>query len=218
MILLKKTASPEEARQQLLDKLNTQTKGVKTAKLGIDGYTIFIDYEDGDFAAVDTFDEAELASQLKETSYSPNSSLSDNIVASASNFNTGSNIASLVKVNYSPKDTGVGGFESPLSAAAIPLRTTALSKKVLILCPLNSRSDPTTTPNDCKKLLKKHGWTDSDITVKMNTKGDIPGILNVKLEDYRGIGDYGIILFFGHGGAEDNTNEDNMLLTMLHDD
>lgn len=209
---LKNTSSPEEARQQLLDKLNTQTEGVETAKLGVDGYTIFITYKDGDFAAVDTFDAAELASKLKETSYSPNSSLSDNIIASASNFSTGLNIASLVKVNYSPKDVGVGGFESPLSAAAIPVRTTALSKRVLILCPLDPKPDATTAPADCIKLLKEHGWTDSDITVKKNTDSKGPGTLNVKFEDYRQIGDYGVILYFGHGSAKDNYREDNILL------
>ena len=211
---LKQTASPEEARKQLLNKLNNKTEGVKNARLGIDGYTIFIDYKDGDYAAVDTFDWAELGSQAKPSGFLPKNSLSDNIVAGANNLINDSKAAGLVKVNYFPNGTGIGGFASRLSAAAIPAKTTASSKKVLILCPLNPDKDPTNTtvPYECQKLLKEYGWTDNDITVKMNTGGDIPGILNVKLEDYRQIGNYGLILFFGHGAAEEKTNEIFMYL------
>jgi hypothetical protein len=211
---LKLTSSPDEARKQLLNKLNNKTEGVKKAKLGIDGYTIFIDYKDGDFAAVDTFDEAESASQVKPTGLLPKGNLPADFVAGANNFKFDSKVAGVVKVNYFPKGTGIGGFASRLSAAAIPARTTVSSKKVLILCPLNPDKDATNTtvPYDCQKLLKEYGWTDNDITVKMNTGGDIPGILNVKLEDYRQIGNYGLILFFGHGSAENNKNEDNLFL------
>ncbi|MBU1940234.1 MAG: hypothetical protein KKC68_00515 [Candidatus Thermoplasmatota archaeon] len=62
---LKQTMSAVDARQQLLFSLN-ETAGVVKTELGVDGYTIFITYADGGFAAVDTFDLDEVLSSTAE--------------------------------------------------------------------------------------------------------------------------------------------------------
>jgi hypothetical protein len=71
-------------------------------------------------------------------------------------------------------------------------KITPQSNKVLILNPLES-GEIYVEEGIFTDYFKEHGWKDDDIDIKS------PGE-NVTLEDYFGLGEYGIILFFGHGG------------------
>ena len=67
---LKTSLSPDAALITLVNSLNSQN-GVANANLGVDGTTIFINYTDGDMAAVDTYDGSATETSYVPTSISP---------------------------------------------------------------------------------------------------------------------------------------------------
>jgi len=201
---LKNQSSPETAREQLLTKLSAQKDVVKT-ELGIDGYTIFITYKDGNEAAIDTYNANDY--QVATTSELPGGGLSATVDLSANKLVFCSISTGLLKNEYLVNAQQSGNYISS-------------SIKVLILAPIGpegfegggSHKSLSTAPDNCIISLKAHGWTDGDITVKKNTADSPPGNLIVKPEDYFNLGSYGIILFFGHGFVRQNQNNDNLYL------
>jgi len=205
--------------------LNTPTEGVEKAELGIDGYTIFITYKDGNEAAIDTYNEDDFTvvdtyepgnQQTSVTGTLNNGRLSKAVDLSASVFNLTSNFPELFKSTLALVNTGITGLKTPTLATGSFSKSTSKSKKVLLLAPIGPEGWHgeyfSTAPTDCANYFKTHGWTDSDITVKMNTSKDLPNNLIVRPEDYYNLSDYGIILFFGHGFVRENYNNDNLYL------
>jgi hypothetical protein len=190
--LLKETLSYAEARQQLLEKLNNETQGVEKAELGLDGYTIFVTYSDGDFAGVDTFEPNESSSPSSGTSFSV-------LNGGYTNGHKYKNEISFDTFAESNKKITTG------------------SKKVLILgpCYYDFNTEPYEESID---YLKDHGWTDDDIVMKVVDRKSGSYIDNnydnLKPDDFFDLSDYGIILYTGHGGVNvyANFNEDNIYL------
>jgi|GEM_PF-2528612 len=223
---LRASLSPEAARVSLVNNLNSR-EGVAKAHLGIDRYTIFIDYKDGDSAAVVTqeYDE-EPASGI---SYSPNSGWANGLNMCASPISFAANLLDLAKDHF----TGNPATPGP----GIPI--TATSKKVLILSPISDLKGP----QACQEFFLQNGWNPADITFKMSTGhspntipaedkgititsqtttvttategsdyGINPGALLVKPEDFFNMGEYGVIIINAHGSYDNNFNEDNIFL------
>jgi hypothetical protein len=209
--------SPEAARGLLVNNLNSQD-GVAKATLGIDKYTIFIDYKDGDSAAVITRESEE--EQTPETSYSPNTGLSNRLHVGASPISLVSNFLDSVKNSFTVAAAPTG--------PGIPI--TARSKKVLILSPISDLK----APRACQEFFLQMGWNPADITFKMSTgysdntipaedkglaitgQGPVyginPGALLVKPEDFFNLGEYGVIIINAHGAYSSNFDADNSWL------
>jgi hypothetical protein len=129
--ILKNDMSYEEARLQLLEKLNNET-GVEKAELGLDNYTIFITYSDGDFAAVDTFeldgDNPQTAtgfSSLTSGGYSDNEYLTRHTIT-FDGFSEPYGSAS----EYS--QSGINEIQFAADEGSPEQKTTCASKKVLV--------------------------------------------------------------------------------------
>jgi hypothetical protein len=216
---LKQNLSYMEAREQLLEKLNNET-GVEKAELGLDNYTIFITYSDGDVAAVDTF-ELDEAPQQEGIGFSPyaygRSSDDDYLAEHTITFDGFSkeyddvseyDYGALHRISYSA-DEG-----SPKQ------KTTIGSKKILILGPTYYETayydSPTNLVDDTVNLFKKNGWSDKDITLKLVKKSpdDSYECMELTPQDFYDYRDYGIILFIGHGTSHmwDDLNESRLFL------
>jgi hypothetical protein len=182
---LRDTMSPDEAREELVAKLTTEYEGVESAKLGADGYTIFIEFSDDDFAALVTLESFEFSSPSSEGNYY---------------FEHGKRPE---HTDPFASDTLPPEFINPRKTASEDTdgKTTPQSNKVLLLNPLEDNDDIWYDNHEVDEefpvffvdYLKEHGWTDDDIDIKS------PGE-NTTLEDYFGFGEYGIIMYFGHGG------------------
>jgi hypothetical protein len=212
---LRQTCAPPEARKQLLTKISSQ-KGVREAHLGVDGYTIFVNYTDGDRAGVYTFEPEQDAEQISHFGAPFNGRLSSLSLLSK---NGRSNRSLAVPITYDSLEQAFDPQLVPnlLNATAVGGKITPKSKKVLILG-WNYWEWMKTLGNTlgCIQLLKDHGWTDADITAKLviNAETDFG---NIKPEDYFNLQEYGIILFIGHGGAADhNFGEDNAYLQFCY--
>lgn len=186
---LKEDLSYAEARQLLLEKLNNETTGVEKAELGVDGYTIFVTYSDGDFGGIDTFEPNESSSPPSGTSFSA--------------LNGGYN-----NVNNYKNEISFDTF------AESTKKITAGSKKVLILGPCYYDYD--TEPfEESVDYFKDHNWADEDIVMKVvDGRSWDANYGNLKPDDFFDLSDYGIILYTGHGGVHcyENFNEDNIYL------
>lgn len=214
---LKQNLSSREARLQLLERLNNEI-GVEKAELGLDNYTIFLTYSDGDFALVDTFELDEETPQ-EGIGFSPYSygGTSDNeyLAEHTITFDGFSPELSEYDYTYQPYKTSYDIIiEGPGD------RFTSESKKVLVLGPCYYEFDP--EPIDqCIEQFKDHGWLDEDITLKLvkddpwESNGDC---LSLTPEDYFNLEDYGIIFFTGHGTVKvfTNFNEDNLYLQFCY--
>ena len=190
---LKQSSSPDTARQELVQKLNTE-KGVASATLGVDGSSIFVDYKDGYQSIVDTYEP------ILETQ--PTSSLSNDVT---SNFN---DVSATNMEELRPSFFLANTQQIESTASLVPQQ-----KKALILAPIGPEgvymNNLTTAPLDCYNYFTAHGWTSGDITLDQNTATlndqrqttitDVSGCLRVTPDDYFNFSNYGIILFFGHG-------------------
>jgi hypothetical protein len=213
----KQTISFKEARIQLLDTLNNHTEGVDTAELGVDGYTIFVTYTDGDYAAVDTFEYTEEPSDNTEFSVLEPSWFSP---AYPSHEPEGIRFDSYPPEIGSSSANGYMRKNTPTEYNIIVVgsqeKTTCESKKVLVLgpCYWQFPKEPT---DDCIALFKQYGWPEEDITVKLVTMSPYQNntdCLKLVPDDYFKLDDYGIILFPGHGAisAKDNFEETNVYM------
>ncbi|MFH1101871.1 MAG: hypothetical protein V1726_07540 [Methanobacteriota archaeon] len=197
----KQTASYEEARNQLLETLNNNTEGVELAELGIDGYTIFITFSDGDFAGVNTFEPDEFPLNASELNTNLFSLFNEGASSQSSDYNVHTNILDGISFDAFAES----------NKKSIPE-----SKKVLILGPCYY--DFNTEPfEDSVEYFKDHGWTDDDIILKVvDDKRDSYGVnySNLQPEDFFDLEDYGIVIYTGHGGTNiyRNFNEDNIYL------
>lgn len=214
--VLRKNLSPIEARQQLLEKLNDET-GVEKAQLGLDGYTIFVTYTDGDFTAINTFELDEEAIQkigfsgTMYTDFSNNDYLSEHTL----HFNVPPEHTTpfLLKKN-------TGKTEYNIIIVGPEGKTTCESKKALILGPCYWEF-PTEPTDNCINYFKQHGWTDEDLSVKLVTIDpdyDNTDCLSLTPTDYFDMQKYGIILFVGHGIGKiyDSTNETALYLEFCY--
>lgn len=197
---LQKTMSSKDARQQLLTTLNSETGGVESAELGVDGYTIFVTFSDGILAAIDTFDLDEPIDMplLDETKTSEPVG--------------GASFISSIKEENPP----VGN----LVVVGPVEKTTCKTKKMLVLGPCYFEF-PKKPTDDTIQYFKDHGWSDEDITIKLVTEEpDLEGsdCFDISPSDYFNLEDYGIILFTGHGTikARNNFNEDNLYLQFCY--
>jgi len=172
---LRGTMSPDEAREEIVEKLNTEYEGIESAVLGEDGYTIFIEFSDDDFAAIYTLEPNELPP--------PSSDGSDHFVHEETP-RAPDPFDNMIKQKFLRQGERTSEDEEE---KIIPQ-----SNKVLILNPLES-GEIYVEEGIFTDYFKEYGWKDNDIDIKS------PGE-NVTLEDYFGLGEYGIILFFGHGG------------------
>lgn len=212
---LRENLSPVEARQQLLEKLNNET-GVETAQLGLDGYTIFVTYSDGDFTGINTFELDEEAVQHigfkgpGYTSFSENEYLSEHTLR----FDPPQYTPTLSSKKYPSQS------EYNIIIVGPEGKTTCESKKVLILGPCYWEFPKEPTDN-CINFFKQHGWTDEDLTVKLvsiDPYYDNTDCLSLTPADYFNLQDYGIILFVGHGLAKvyDDYNDTGMYLEFCY--
>ena len=171
------SASAPQARAQLVEQLNTlYSDDVKSAELGIDNYTIFIQFSDGGFAFVDTYDANESYRQSPGTGYSAMSeSAQDNTKRSYSISFDGLHDSSSLQVSFE-ESSG---------------KTTPLSKKVLVLAPCYYEFRSTQTYwNIVINMLRDHGWTSEDMDVKLveeDAFGDI-SFGRIQPEDYYKLG------------------------------
>jgi hypothetical protein len=220
-VTFKQTMSFKEARIQLLDTLNNHTEGVDTAELGVDGYTIFVTYTDGDFAAVDTFEYTEEPSGQTEFSVlEPNwlSSPHSSHESEAARFDSyPPEIGSSSSNGYPWVNTR---SEYNIIVVGPQEKTTCESKKVLVLgpCYWEFPKEPT---DECIALFKQYGWSEEDIIVKLVTMSPYENntdCLKLVPNDYFNLDDYGIILFPGHGtiSAKDNFEETNVYMQFCY--
>ena len=186
-LTLRDTMSPSEVRAALVEKLNTEYEGIESAELGADGYTIFIEFTDDDFAGISTFEESELSPELPGSHHS--FKYEETPRAADHSIDT------LQRQFIYQRVMASDGEEEKI----IPQ-----SNKVLILNPLRpDESYVEGFPEVFVNYLKEYGWTDDDIVVKSPRTNITPG-------DYSNLGEYGIILYFGHGGYWKNVkNETN---------
>ena len=225
---LRKTLSPDEAREQLIQNLSSQ-KEVKEVHLGDDGYGIFISYEDGDRAIVDTYDLAEMPELTEQSSVLPEGNPASNLlVGDLTKYSSLTAQQVIFKYQAFQENSSFEEQVSGVSYAAAQDKICPTSKKVLILAPIGPEQydtpegtigrKVTTVPTECANYLKAHGWTDSDITLKINTSWGTPGNMAVQPDDYMHISNYGLFLFFGHGYTDSywstnaNSTEDDIYL------
>jgi len=184
---LRGTMSPNEVRAELVEKLNTEYEGIESAELGADGYTIFIEFTDDDFAGISTLEESELSPESPGNHHSFDH---EETSRAADHF-----IDILQQQFIHQGEMASDGEEE---------KSTPQSNKVLILNPLRpDESYIEGFPEVFTDYLKEYGWTDDDIVVKS------PGT-NITPADYSNLSEYGIILYFGHGGYwKDVKNETN---------
>jgi len=173
---LRDTMSTNEARVELVAKLTTGCEGVESAVLGEDGYTIFIEFSDGDFAGIHTLEPSEVAPQsFRDSSFFEHAEISETPNAFVLNTLPQKSMQPRRAMSEEPEE-----------------KITPLTKKVLILCPLQSWEVSGGFPKDYVDYLKEYGWKDDDIQVKAFGE-------NITPADYCNLGEYGIILYFGHG-------------------
>lgn len=213
---LKQNLSYEEARLQLLEKLNNET-GVEKAELGLDGYTIFVTYTDGDFAGINTFELDEEAPQKIGFSSPGYSDFSENDYLSKYTLQFDS---PSIRTTNSQSKKYAGEAEYNIIIVGSEGKTTCESKKVLILGPCYWEFPKEPTDN-CINYFKQHGWTDEDISVKLVTIDpyyDNTDCMTLIPNDYFDLEDYGIILFVGHGLGKvyDSYNETGMYLEFCY--
>jgi len=197
---LRDTMSPNEVRAELVEKLNTEYEGIESAELGADGYTIFIEFTDDDFAGISTLEESELSPESPGNHHSFDH---EETPRAADHF-----IDILQQKFIHQREMASDDEEEKI----IPQ-----SNKVLILNPLRpDESYIEGFPEVFADYLKEYGWTDDDIVVKSPGTNITPG-------DYANLGEYGIILYFGHGGywrdVENNTNDKkpgNIIVTSFY--
>jgi hypothetical protein len=213
---LKKNSSPESARQELVKKLNTE-KGVARAYLGADGTSIFFTYDDGFLGIVDTYDPSESPPQT--TSHFPSDESQGLLNVNAAKPGVGSSTAGSMNNAVYIANSRSERYQPPVWLADTQMTRNAptvipASKKVLVLQPIcPGEKAYTTAASGLPAYFKANGWKDDDIDLKMNTgavnedsspfsyAGDGSGLLVVKPEDYYDLGQYGVILFFGHGAT-----------------
>ena len=194
--ILRQTVSPIEAREQLLESLNSDYRGVDFAELGLDGYTIFVNFSDGEFAAIDTFElDEDIISQPTPGILGENQGISGETPAPNHmlRFDGPSQPASLNQYPYSASfNIIVVGPQEEI----VPM-----SRKVLVLgpCYWEFSKQPVLR---CIESFKDQGWTGEDIDVKVVEYLRDPEFLSIKPEDFFNLADYGIILFTGHGTAK----------------
>lgn len=214
--MLRQNTSAKNARQQLIQKINTEYEGVENAHLGIDNYSIFIKYSAGGGAIVDTYESEESTNGTSGAGF---------MAAGGNSYDDylSKNTLCFDGVSEQPMESGytsgVGEtFESThqLSFDAIQEKITPNKKKMLILSPSYYDSNFPTKPwNDTIDWFKAYGWTDDDIVIKVVDRDPATGVVrggNILPEDYFSLDEYGIILFAGHGSADKNFNEDNLYL------
>ncbi len=194
---LKATASPAQARQQLIQQLSTEN-GVAKVELSQDNYSIFVTYADGNESIVNTYNDADY--QATETGHTPANNFPD-IAAAVNGSTADSNNFYCLNTDFYPSGTSTSGSGyAAATATGTASKVNATSKKVLILAPIGPEGGSvTTTPDQCVTYLESHGWSESDITVDENSSNTPPGCFNVTPEDYFNLSEYGLILFFGHG-------------------
>jgi len=214
--MLRQSTSAKNARQQLIQKINTEYEGVENAHLGIDNYSIFIKYSAGGGAIVDTYESEESTNGTSGAGFMAAGGNSYDDYLSKNTLCFGGVSEQPMESGYT---SGVGEtFESThqLSFDAIQEKITPNKKKMLILSPSYYDSNFPTKPwNDTIDWFKAYGWTDDDIVIKVVDRDPATGVVrggNILPEDYFSLDEYGIILFAGHGSADKNFNEDNLYL------
>ena len=212
--VLRQNMSVNDARQQLIQKINTEYEGVENAHLGIDNYSIFIEFSDGGGAIVDTYEYNESYDVIPEAGFMGTGGTPNNDYRSTDTLRFDDFSTQPLETGYSSR---VGEtFESmyQLSFDATQEKITSNKKKVLILGPCYYEF-PTKPWDDTVDWFKAYGWTDDDIDIKVvdgdKWKNTVRGG-NIIPEDYFNLEDYGIILFDGHGSDDKNHDEDNLYL------
>jgi len=208
---LRQTSSSKEAREELVLSLNSH-KGVEEAHLGVDGYTIFVSYSDGDRAAVYTLESDEAYEQTVQSN-SRNNTIYTSL--SSPHFRPEGSPGILQGYSSSKKDSNTKLITYRVNTTAPQDKITPESRKVLVLGTnyWEWKVEPTM---ETIQLFKNYGWTDSDITAKLvideNTDRE-----NIKPEDYFNLQPYGIILFIGHGMSADHSfSADNAYLQFCY--
>ena len=194
---LRETLSIEEAREELVNKLNSDYEEIKDAHLGMDEYTIFVEFQNGRLLAIDTSEYID---------YSNPFTIPENISESITydkeqNQITQLSMESIVKTQFlryqETPFISVSSSGTELIAQNLQDKMTAKSKKAIMFVPCGYQG--VTAHYEIAELLKNHGWKDEDIVIKANMK---PESMNIMPEDCFNLDDYGIILFFAHGNVD----------------
>ena len=207
----KQSSSPDTARQELVQKLNTE-KGVADVYLGDDGTSIFFTDSDGFQCIVDTFDPNEYPKST--TSYLPNDDPTGITDVNATKLNFSSSNAALINNAFNIVNCAFKGYQPPVLVANATSIASPPPKKVLILQPIcPGEAAYTSMASELPALFTANGWSDADINLKVNSgeidentspysyQGDGSGLLDVKPEDYYNLNQYGVILFLGHAAT-----------------
>jgi hypothetical protein len=203
------------AREQLINKLQNETEVVKTAKLGVDNYSIFIEYVDGGFAVVDTFEYGEFSNQTNETKlmfdagYSNNEYRTDDLPSQATGFGYSYGVEEPLQPTYQVSFDTIDLSHKKMNPT---------TKKILILGPAYYEFSKQPW-DDTVSFFKSYGWTDDDIVIKNVYKDATSKQIhygNIQPEDYFNLSEYGIIFFNGHGCAYTDFNERYMYLQFCY--
>jgi hypothetical protein len=215
----RKTLSSDQAIEQLMKSLSDQTQKIKNVKLGDDGYTLFVDFSDGDSALIDTLQADELITLPASREPSSKSNMQE-----GSTSNSPLIFKPISEIEVQPHQTQNLSyvsqrkiFEAPSHLASPLGAITPASKKVLLLgpdCWLDSQLE---TEERAKLLnaLRSNGWTPADIVEKLVTKspnGANTSWLTINPVDYFNWGDYGVVLFYGHGNIKTLGDESQMFI------
>jgi hypothetical protein len=215
----RQSMSSEDARVQLLDSLNNHSEGIGSAVLGVDGYTIFVTYSDGDFVAVNTYEDDE----------EPSGSTGLNVLPSDEVPSGGpSQGLEAIRFDAYPSDLRSSSHrylvntpsEYNIIMVGPQQKTTCESKKVLVLGPCYWQF-PRQPTDECIALFRQYGWPEEDIAVKLVTLSpaqENTDCLKLTPDDYFNLQDFGIILFPGHGavGALNNFEETNVYMQFCY--
>lgn len=167
---LRDTMSADEARAKLVDDLNANSNGSLDAELCTDGYTIWLNFHDGQVAAVNTAEmfgaEEGADSAKRDVAYDASSARELRTIA---------------------------------QWPAGPVQTPA-SRKVLLMSPASESfagADTEVFERIADELTGEYEWDARDITIKSNELADDYSTLN--FYDFFRLGDYGVIVILAHG-------------------
>lgn len=213
--VLRKAMNASDSRSHLLGILNNETEGIEVAELGLDGYTIFVTFSDGDLAMIDTYELDEGVQQNVMFS-PPNYNHRSNEYFDMKNTITFEGFASEIPLFPGDVPQGYTDIQYNIKIVGPAEKTTCESKKLLVLGPCYYEF-PTEPTDAAINLFRTYGWSEEDITLKLvsiHPSYENTDCMNLTPDDYFNLSDYGILLFSGHGAVKvkNNFDEDNLYL------
>jgi hypothetical protein len=171
---LRDTMSAEEARAKLVGDLNADSNGLADAELCADGYTIWLNFHDGQVAAINS---VEMFGAEEETESAKRDAPVD---------------ASMALLHAQRLRTLAQWPAGPVQ--------TPKSRKVLLMSPAAENfagADFDVFEEIVDELIGQYNWDARDITIKRNEFADDYATIN--FYDFFRLGDYGVIVILAHG-------------------